>query len=126
MTRGKLPPLRNLDTVRYGQRSRWLACLLALLVVAFGRPGLDIAPSFVSERDVDPVEQEESESEEELAIHCRNVFRRRAQEQKCFAALGQMIPWNVCEATGAVSDPAGPPSPHDFDLRNGLGAVLRC
>jgi hypothetical protein len=126
MTSSSFATHRRERSVRYSLSSHWLACLLAVLVLGLGRPGIDMPLSLVSDREIDPVEQEDSESEEEMAIHCRGVFRRRVPEHAALVTprfVCRMSPSEKSHRLAALFDC---PTPHDSDVRNGLGATLRC
>lgn len=120
MTNSSFAANRSESMVQHGHWSRWLVCILAVLVLGLGRPSFDMPLSLISERDNDPVEQENAESAEELAIHCRCVFRRVMDQEL------SVTPRLVFETVVGTTCPLGQVSPHDFDLRNGLGAALRC
>ena len=126
MTNSSFTIPRNGLTVRSSVSSRGLVCLLAMLVLGLGRPVFDLSLGLVSERETDPVEQEDSESEEELAIRCRGVFRRRGLEPATSATSHGVCRMAPREAFRRVAGLLDRPTPHDSDLRNGLGATLRC
>jgi hypothetical protein len=126
MTTRSFTTLGNRLTVGHGVSSRWLVGILAVLVLGLGRPGFEVPLNPVSDREIDPVEQEDSESEEELALHFRSVFRRRACEHFAFAKPRFVLGNTLRKTSFREADSAVRISPHDFDLRNGLGAALRC
>lgn len=117
---------RSSSTVRNGVSSSWLVCLLAVLVLGLGRPAFDMPASLVSEREIDPVEEKDSESEEELAIHFRSEIRRRMFEQG--SSVTSRVEFRIApsQTSCRVAGPFDHVTPHEFDLRNGLGATLRC
>lgn len=103
-----------------------MASVLAILVLGLGRPGIGIPQGPVSERECDPVEGQESESEEEVAFHCRCETRRRVFEHVLPMAARMAIRIATDSPSLRAVEPWTRSSPHDFDLRNGLGAALRC
>lgn len=126
MTTRSFATHRNEATAPCGRLPHWVVCILAVLVLGLGRPGFDMPINLVSEREIDPVEQEDAESEEELAIHCRGVFRRRVVEHAWSVTPRLVSRIARTDSYGRAVDPFHRLSPHDFDLRNGLGAALRC
>jgi hypothetical protein len=99
---------------------------LAVLALGLGRPGWDLSANFATEREADPVEQEESSSEEELAIHTRVEFRRRIGEQSSSVVHRPPMRITAGNDSPLASGRFTRLALHDFDLRNGVGAALRC
>ena len=107
-------PRASLDTL-----SKMCVCMLTL--VCFGLPCV-----VESVFDSDPVEAVEVDSDEATAIRSRSASRRRVLTQGTLTNILQMS-WLVADrSSGRFVDLNAVVVPHDFDLRNGLGANLRC
>ena len=109
-----------------GTLPRMWVCILALFMLSVGRPCVGLPCVFAAADESDPVEQEESDLDETAAIHGRRVWHRRMPEQGWLSSA-RLVSWIAAgESSGRVADLADAVAPHDFDLRNGLGAALRC
>ena len=92
-----------------------------LSLFCFGLPSV-----FESGFDSDPVEDVEVEADEAIAIRCRNGSLRRVLLQGSSTNVLRMR-WFVADRpSGRLAYLNDVVVPHDFDLRNGLGANLRC
>lgn len=96
--------------------SKMFACLLTLL--SFGLPY-----AFESAFDSDAVETVEVDSDEATAIRCRNASRRRVFSQEALTIVRRVV---ANRPSGRLANLSDVVVPHDFDLRNGLGANLLC
>ena len=107
-------PRAGLDTL-----SKICVCILALF--SFGLPSV---VEYVF--DSDSVEQVEFDSDDATATRWRNASRRRVLTQGTLTNVLRLS-WIVADRlSGRLSHLNDVVVPHDFDLRNGLGANLRC
>lgn len=119
---------RTRRAIRFGCGAmiRLLVCMLAFPSLGFGGPGAGLPSVFEVREESGPVKQESSESSGETALEGRSLKYRSGDRRRWSACSPrETLPCRAASEKTVRCIHSRELVPHDFDLRNGLGANLR-
>jgi len=104
--------------------ARWSIYLVAVLGTA--TPECELAAKVVTERGVDPFEEESGTTKEDLGLHHRNPLRRREHDRAPTASRFTASSALAGDESSRLVSTFDRSNRHHFPVRGGVGVVLRC